>query len=403
MANKTILALMASAIAAGGFSAAAQNNDVVLTSESISVTEVPDCKVHYYNSWRDGWFIQAGAGVNIAAMEGFRYGPAKVGANYNLGFGRWFSPYMAFRISGNYGNYVEGIKDGNLHFRSASVNADFMWDMLNSTSGVNPNRVFSIVPFVGIGATYNYHFGNATDDINVYNDGYKRTTSWAIPVSAGIQLRLRLSRHVDFFVEGRAIFAGDNFNNIAEDLPIDLAFQGVGGFNINIGGKDFKTYDPCANAAYVASLNNQVNNLRDELAVTAAALSAAESQLPCPEVQPAPAPAPAPAAAPMLTTVRFTLNSAKITPMEMVNVYNVADYLKQNPDTKITITGFADKDTGSAAYNQKLSERRAQAVYDALVNNYGISADRLSKSAEGSSVQPYETNNWNRIVIFSQQ
>ena len=35
MANKTILALMASAIAAGGFSAAAQNNDVVLTSETI--------------------------------------------------------------------------------------------------------------------------------------------------------------------------------------------------------------------------------------------------------------------------------------------------------------------------------------------------------------------------------
>ena len=51
MANKTILALMASAIAAGGFSAAAQNNDVVLTSETISVTEVPDCKVHYYNSY----------------------------------------------------------------------------------------------------------------------------------------------------------------------------------------------------------------------------------------------------------------------------------------------------------------------------------------------------------------
>jgi hypothetical protein len=36
-----------------------------------------------------------------------------------------------------------------------------------------------------------------------------------------------------------------------------------------------------------------------------------------------------------------------------------------------------------------------------LVNTYGINPDRLSIQAEGSNVQPYEENNWNRIVIFS--
>ncbi len=76
--------------------------------------------------------------------------------------------------------------------------------------------------------------------------------------------------------------------------------------------------------------------------------------------------------------------------------------MKKNPDAKVTITGYADKDTGTADFNQKLSERRAQAVYDILTNNYGISGDRLVKAAEGSSEQPYTTNNWNRIVIFSQ-
>jgi hypothetical protein len=37
-----------------------------------------------------------------------------------------------------------------------------------------------------------------------------------------------------------------------------------------------------------------------------------------------------------------------------------------------------------------------------LVNDYGIDSSRLNVKAEGSSVQPYESNNnWNRIVIFS--
>ena len=79
------------------------------------------------------------------------------------------------------------------------------------------------------------------------------------------------------------------------------------------------------------------------------------------------------ATAVMMSTVRFTINSAKVSQMEMVNVYNVAEYLKANPDVKIVIKGYADKNTGTSSYNQKLSEKRAQAVYDLLVNKYGIS------------------------------
>ena len=391
---------MAAAIAGGTFSAFAQ--DAIVTEESISITEVPECNVRYYNSWRDGWFIQLGAGVNLPVMEGFKHEKKHIGATYNLAFGRWFTPYMAFRIGGYYGNYAEGLSTGTLHYRSASANVDFMWDMCNSIAGVNLNRPVSVVPFVGIGANYVHHFGGTTGAINTYDDGHKRTNAWTIPVSAGLQLRFRLCKYVDFFLEGRASFAGDNFNNIDADVPVDIAFQATGGLTFNIGGKSFQTYDPCAEAAYISSLNDQVNDLREELAVTTAALAAAESQLPCPEVKPAPAPAPVVEAAPMLTTVRFSINSARVTPMEMVNVYNVAEYMKKNPDAKVTITGYADKDTGTADFNQKLSERRAQAVYDILTNNYGISGDRLVKAAEGSSEQPYTTNNWNRIVIFSQ-
>ncbi|MDE7387865.1 MAG: OmpA family protein [Muribaculaceae bacterium] len=276
-----------------------------------------------------------------------------------------------------------------------------MWDLTNSIGGIDLDRPVSVIPFVGIGGTYNWHFNNQTEVPKARGrDGVERTNVWQVPVSAGLQIRFRLCKYVDLFLEGRTQFAGDNYNLVTEGHPIDVNFRGTAGVTFNIGGRSFTEYDPCAYDAYIADLNSQVNDLRGELAATGAALAAAEAQLPCPEVvtqvtetvvQPAP----------LMSTVRFSINSAKVNAMEMVNVYNVAQYMKANPDSKITITGYADKDTGSTGYNQKLSERRAQAVYDILVNNYGSSADRLSTAAEGSSVQPYDTNNWNRIVIFS--
>jgi OOP family OmpA-OmpF porin len=103
----------------------------------------------------------------------------------------------------------------------------------------------------------------------------------------------------------------------------------------------------------------------------------------------------------MLSTVRFNINSAKVTNDQMINVYNVANWMKQNPNAKVAIKGYADKKTGTAKYNKALSEKRAKAVYDALVNN-GIDGSRLSTSSFGDSEQPYSDNAWNRVVIFAE-
>ena len=378
-------------------------NSVVVTEETVTVVDDQHCNTTYYNTWRDGWFLQAGAGVDIPAMEGFKE-KKKVGITYNFGVGRWFSPYFGLRFSGYYGTIHESMPQNyTLSWRSANINADVMWDMFNSIGGVDLSRPVSVVPFVGIGGTYNWRF-RPQSGVNIIDDnGNLKNNAWALPVSAGIQVRFRLCRYVDLFLEARAQFAGDSYNNVAYDKPIDINFMGTGGVTVNIGGKSFKAYDPCAYNDYIASLNGQVNDLRGELATTVAALAEAEaeSQLPCPEVKET-VHVEKKATAVMMSTVRFTINSAKVSQMEMVNVYNVAEYIKANPDVKIVIKGYADKNTGTSSYNQKLSEKRAQAVYDLLVNKYGISPNRLSKEAAGSSSQPYGTNDWNRIVIFSQ-
>ena len=375
---------------------------VVVEETTVETVQAVECKDHYSTSWRDNWFIQAGAGVSVPFVENYlEHGDAHrhVTAVYNLGFGHWFSPYLGFRFSGYYGklhyNYgkMNSAQMGNLNF-------DLMWDMTTSCCGVNPDRVFSFIPFVGVGGTYTWDFKGSKPEIRAHDQRYYKHHEWTLPVAVGFQIRLRLCKYVDFFAEARAQFYGDNFNNIVNGDPIESNIMATGGLSFNIGERKFTKYNPCDYLAYVNSLNNQVNDLRGQLATTAAALAAAEAQLPCPETVQQEV---AQGQVPMLSTVRFKINSAEISNEEMVNVYNVAQYMKANPEVKVLVDGYADKDTGTSEYNMKLSERRANAVVDLLTKTYGINPDRVKAKAFGSDAQPYETNNWNRIVIFSQQ
>lgn len=381
------------------FAAQAQDETVVVEETAI-VTDVP-CKTHYYVDKKNNWFIQFGAGAAVPFMEGRNAKgdrESHFSLNYSFGFGKWFSPYMGWRLAFQGGPLHYELNGEMNKFNYVTANLDFMWDMFNSLGGVNSRRVFSIVPFVGLGGTYAWHYrpnnGNVID-----RDGSLRTCSWTLPVSGGLQLRFRLCKYVDFFAEGRAQFYGDNFNNLAEGRSVDINVTVTGGFTVTFGGRDYQQYNPCDYLGYINNLNGQVNELRGALATTAAALAAAEAQLPCPEV--VATETVVEEAAPLMATVRFSLNSAKITDTEMVNVYNIAEWMKANPDQNVAIVGYADKDTGTAAYNMGLSKRRAQAVYDTLTNKYGINPDRLAIQAEGSDSQPYDVNNWNRIVIFN--
>lgn len=380
----------------------AQNDDYVIVEEDVTIVDLSQCEDIYHSSWKDNWFMQMGAGMNLPMVENYLPdGTEKrhITAAYNVSFGKWMTPYLGWRISGLYGAIHW---DNEVYSKAKYVNANFdlMWDMFNSVGGVNSNRVFSIIPFVGLGGTYTWDFNNHSPAIRTsYGD---KPNQWTLPVSAGLQMRFRLCRYADFFIEGRAQFYGDNFNNYAYGEPVDVNITAIGGFTINFGGRNFKAYNPCGDLGYISSLNDQVNDLRASLAVCSTALAEAEAQLPCPEVKPTVVhkPAAPTSDAILLSTVRFARNSAEITDAEMVNVYNVAEWLKENPKQNIVIKGYADEQTGTSDYNMELSRQRAQNVYDALID-YGINANRLSIQAEGSNTQLYDTNDWNRIVIFT--
>ncbi|OHC26125.1 MAG: hypothetical protein A3J71_04835 [Pseudomonadales bacterium RIFCSPHIGHO2_02_FULL_60_43] len=82
--------------------------------------------------------------------------------------------------------------------------------------------------------------------------------------------------------------------------------------------------------------------------------------------------------------VKFDFNKSDVKEDSQADIKSLADFMKQYPQTTTTVEGHTDA-VGSDAYNQGLSERRANAVRDVLVNQHGIDSSRVSSVGYGES------------------
>ncbi|MGY6520888.1 MAG: OmpA family protein [Mongoliitalea sp.] len=88
--------------------------------------------------------------------------------------------------------------------------------------------------------------------------------------------------------------------------------------------------------------------------------------------------------------VYFDTDKSEIKPESKETLEQIAKYLNENPQVNVFIVGHTDN-TGTYDHNQKLSEKRAEAVVDYLINNYQIATSRL-KGYGVSSLSPITTN-----------
>jgi len=87
--------------------------------------------------------------------------------------------------------------------------------------------------------------------------------------------------------------------------------------------------------------------------------------------------------------ILFATDSASLRPDLTTDLVTVARSLNEYPRTTVQVVGHTDN-TGDAAYNQQLSERRAQAVGNILLSN-GVPQQRLQTFGRGES-QPVASN-----------
>lgn len=347
---------------------------------------------------RGHWFItlQGGVGSALATKydgtaKSLTAKPAKplletLGQAYSLSIGKEHNPYFATRLQftgGELPYYWENAADPeNPHLQKTAYiggHFDFMLDLVNLFAPYKERRVFHLIPFAGLG--YQYRF----------KDQFESPLHTGT-INAGMQLMFHLAKRFDFVIEGQAVYQNLSYQNEAwiPELYHGLSANLTAGFNIRLGRTAWSEVVPM-DMNLINDLNSQINSLRAEN-------EEMSRQLPCPEC---PEVAPAEVKTEVKTiladkAILFRFDSDKIGADQKVILHDIAQFVKEN-NAPILLVGYADQ-TGNSDYNMKLSERRANAVKNALVNEFGVSEDMITTEWEGASNQ-FETKAWNRVVI----
>lgn len=85
----------------------------------------------------------------------------------------------------------------------------------------------------------------------------------------------------------------------------------------------------------------------------------------------------------------FGNDHASVTPESKAVIHEAVRAARNNPNTRITVSGNADT-WGDAAYNRDLSQRRAEAVRDAMVQD-GINPASIAVAGHGEEALPVST------------
>ena len=354
----------------------------------------------------DHWFLEIQGGVGMLPFGEANNKASLTDRIYpivQLGLGQWHEPWFATRVQlggWNMKGFVMDAAGANQAYNNlfAVAHYDFMFDVVNYFAKYNAKRVFHLVPYVGLGAGYKHHTttGGAFGDVF---DATKRvagatTNDFGGVVDAGVIFKFRLGRRVDLNLEAQMLATKTNMMGTSwKKQGADLMAFATAGLGFNLGKPEWDVLTPM-DWALVNDLNGQINNLRAENAELAKRPASCPE---CPEVEPSQT---TEVKTVVSNVVYFRIASAKIDQNQYINIYNTARYALEN-NSKIYIVGYADEATGNPNINMTLSERRAKAVAKALVEKYGVSEDMIEVDFKGDTVQPYETNEWNRVVIMT--
>ena len=391
---KKILMLLA---LAGLTSAAwAQNS----TSEVVEyeVIQVQDKYQVITNPFWSNWFFSIGGGAEATFGDNDSAGSfgKRISPTLNVSVGKWFTPGLGLRLqySGlqtrgfTYdagADYVKGtqLKDGyyKQRFDYMNLHGDVMFNLNALFGGYNQHRVYEIIPYVGAGFTHNY----------------SKPHREALSVNAGIINKFRISNAIDINLELSAMGVEDKFDGeVGGDHGYDGVLSATVGLTYRFPARGFRRPMPqLISQIELAAMQDKLAAMGAQNAQLKNALIQAQNQ-PVAEVTETEVIVPDPDIAPR--TVFFTIGSAELSPREIMNLSYLAEQMKQFPNATYTVNGYADSATGTPAFNKELSLKRAQAVKDALVKNYGIAADRLNIEA-GGGVDKFGQPILNRVVL----
>ncbi len=265
-------------------------------------------------------------------------------------------------------------------------------NLSNAFFGFKPQRLFTLTGFIGVGA--NIAWGN-----DEAIDANKRLVSW---LSRGNTLTVPADQNLEYLwdgtkvnITGRAGLMGDfrindrfsagievNANVLSDKYNskkagnADWYFNALAGVKMNLG--------PTYTTRIIPPVEPEIRYV-DKIVEKIVEVPGKPQTI----IK----------TAPLRRDIFFKINSTKIRPTETAKVADIANYLTENPEAKVVMTGYADKGTGNASINARLAAGRAQAVKDMLVKTYNIPESRITYDSKGDTVQPFSENDKNRVTI----
>lgn len=361
----------------------------------------------------DNWFIGVHGGLNHSLSENARHGGFwdMTKPSFAISAGKFFSPALGARVqfgfhqqqsraneeAVQYNPIING--DGNYGFNIWSGYVDGLLNFNNLFGQYRETTRLNILGFFGLGFNYTNNFDSKVEawDNEFTENGervegrYKVYTDESAYLSGrvGLMATYKLNEALDLTLEGAVNIVDDAYNGLRYDNRYDSYATAMVGltyhFKDQYGDRRFR-YTEVSDADVIEKLNDMIAEekavVREPEKVVKVEKEVFRSEI-------------------LNMTVSFIIDKYNITDIQKKNVAEVAKYLEEHPDVNIVVTGYADVQTAYPAYNLKLSERRAKSVFNCLVNEFGVSPDRLRIDFKGDTIQPYKMKNeWNRVVIF---
>ena len=350
------------------------------------------------NGFWDNWYISLDGGVSVFfSPEDCNLDFTKrIAPNASLNFGKWWTPIFGTRIGLDYmaansaaispdafGYQADALIAGTTDVYSQKhqglrPHIDGMVDLVNLFGGYSKTRVYSLVIYGGFG----YGYGWASNA--PISEG-----RWCTELRGGLINSFHVSDAIDVNIElkaskydsGLCQETTGKINNLMASANVGIAYK----FNergweapvIPVVVPVVPKYSDAEGDALVARLqeaNNRIKDLEAEVAAANEALARAEAA--------------AKKDCGAAFTIYYDINKSTLRAGDRKIVKAMADAIKATPDVKYVVTGYADKETGTAEFNAKLREERAKTVYNLLVK-YGVNPDQLSTATETKPLNKY--------------
>lgn len=364
----------------------------------------------------DNWYLGINAG---AATPMQKWGDA--------GFMKGIAPSFGLRLGKNFTTSFGVAIDANAYFESTekslmktrtfvdAINLDALgtFNVSNFFGGYlgKPRRV-ELIALGGIG--WSHQFG-ALPRANGINSKAALDLAFNLGNSRAVQLYLEPAVIFGLWNNARMVNAlsrhGSNFKFDSRSglfqLNVGVNFK----FGTSNGTKNF-AFAQLRDQGEIDDLNARINELRDEndnkdrrIARDIRRIAELEDSLEAAKK----------VKAPVVTkvtkvvnvnnnvlqpTVIFGQGKSSVDAAQMASVAMIAKYMKNHPESKILIKGYASPE-GNPELNQKLSVARAQSVKDALVSRYGIAASRLTIQGMGATDELFDELDFNRVATFT--